>query len=149
MRGRRVHSRKAMLRQRSHIATSRSGMLTFLQANTITCRHTTSDNVPPCRKYDYDNYVWMLKVSQVHIPGAQGSYMHNSDCIATFLHAQELRAALLALRCFNIETGLVGETVKETGLLPIRMQWWRDAVNSIYRDKPTKHPAVQALAQAR
>ncbi len=60
---------------------------------------------------------------------------------------QELRAALFAIRCFNIETGLVGETVKETGLLPIRMQWWKDAVNSVYRDKPVKHPVIQALAQ--
>ena len=59
---------------------------------------------------------------------------------------QELRAALFAIRCFNVETGLVGETVKETGLLPIRMQWWKDAVNSMYRDKPVKHPAVQGLA---
>ena len=60
---------------------------------------------------------------------------------------QELRAAIIALRCFNIETGLVGENVKETGLLPIRMQWWKDAVNSICREQPVKHPAIQALAE--
>lgn len=54
---------------------------------------------------------------------------------------------MFAIRCFNVETGLVGETVKETGLLPIRMQWWKDAVNSVYRDKPVKHPVIQALAQ--
>lgn len=60
---------------------------------------------------------------------------------------QELRAALTAIRCFNVETGLVGENVKESGLLPIRMQWWRDAVNSVFRDKPVKHPVIQALAQ--
>ena len=61
--------------------------------------------------------------------------------------AQELRAALTAIRCFNVETGLIGENTKETGLLPIRMQWWRDAVNSVFRDKPVKHPVIQALAQ--
>ncbi|KAL3152447.1 hypothetical protein ABBQ32_001494 [Trebouxia sp. C0010 RCD-2024] len=60
---------------------------------------------------------------------------------------QELRAALIAIRCFNVETGLIGENTKETGLLPIRMQWWRDAVNSVFRDKPVKHPVIQALAQ--
>ena len=27
------------------------------------------------------------------------------------------------------------------------MQWWKDAVNSVYRDKPVKHPVIQALAQ--
>lgn len=79
--------------------------------------------VEQVRTYDYDNYVWLLQLKQ------------------------ELRAALFAIRCFNIETGLVGENVKETGLLPIRMQWWKDAVNSVYRDTPVKHPAIQALAQ--
>ena len=60
---------------------------------------------------------------------------------------QELKAAIIAIRCFNVETGLIGENVKETGLLPIRMQWWRDAVNSVFRDRPVKHPVIQALAQ--
>ena len=54
---------------------------------------------------------------------------------------------MIAIRCFNVETGLIGENTKETGLLPIRMQWWRDAVNSVFRDTPVKHPVIQALAQ--
>lgn len=90
----------------------------------------------------------MLQLSQVS--AMTGIQEKSEGCSVCKLHClQELRAALIALRCFNVETGLVGENVKETGLLPIRMQWWRDAVNSIYRERPIKHPAVQALAQAR
>ncbi len=62
---------------------------------------------------------------------------------------QELRAAVVALRAFNVETAQVAEQVRQAGLVPIRFQWWRDAVNSCYRGAPVKHPIVQALAQAR
>lgn len=100
------------------------------------------------RTYDYDNYVWLLQLKQASLD-ANHILSIPSACLFTFtMFVQELRAALFAIRCFNIETGLVGENVKETGLLPIRMQWWKDAVNSVYRDTPVKHPAIQALAQA-
>ena len=62
---------------------------------------------------------------------------------------QELRAAVIALRAFNVETAQIAEQVRQAGLVPIRFQWWRDAVNSCYRGAPVKHPVVQALAQAR
>ena len=65
------------------------------------------------------------------------------------LPPQELRAAVVALRAFNVETAQVAEQVRQAGLVPIRFQWWRDAVNSCYRGPPVKHPVVQALAQAR
>ncbi len=63
-------------------------------------------------------------------------------------HEQELRAAVLALRAFNVETGLVGENVREQTLAQIRMQWWRDAVNGMYRQTPHEHPIIQALTEA-
>ena len=67
---------------------------------------------------------------------------------APVLPLQELRAAVFALRALNIETGLVGEHVHESNLIPIRMQWWRDAVNSMYGErKPVQHPVVSALSQ--
>ena len=67
---------------------------------------------------------------------------------APVLPLQDLRAAVFALRAFNIETGLVGEHVHESNLIPIRMQWWRDAVNSMYGERrPVQHPVVSALSQ--
>ena len=104
-------------------------------------------------------YLQDLRLRQLHLATAAQAGMlcsvaeasHGLNSFAVFkashLRLQELRAAIIALRCFNVETGLVGENVKETGLLPIRMQWWKDAVNSIYREQPVKHPAIQALAE--
>lgn len=34
-------------------------------------------------------------------------------------------------------------------MVPMRMQWWRDAVNGLYKAKPIKHPAIQCLHQVR
>ena len=62
--------------------------------------------------------------------------------------AQDLRAAVLALRAFNVETGLIGENVREQTLAQIRMQWWREAVNGMYRQTPHEHPIIQALTEA-
>ena len=54
----------------------------------------------------------------------------------------------MALRAFNVETALVADSVKEAALAQIRMQWWRDAVDSLYGPKPQPHPVIQALKQA-
>ena len=62
---------------------------------------------------------------------------------------QETRAAVMALRAFNVETALVADSVKEAALAQIRMQWWRDAVDSLYGPKPQPHPVIQALKQVR
>lgn len=32
-------------------------------------------------------------------------------------------------------------------MVPMRMQWWRDAVNGIFKAKPIRHPAIQCLHQ--
>ncbi|KAK9864897.1 hypothetical protein WJX84_007292 [Apatococcus fuscideae] len=75
------------------------------------------------RKYDHDNFICSLQLKP------------------------DLRAAVLALRAFNVETGLVGENVREQTLAQIRMQWWREAVNGMYRQTPHEHPIVQALTE--
>ncbi|KAK9862554.1 hypothetical protein WJX84_010151 [Apatococcus fuscideae] len=75
------------------------------------------------RKYDNDNFICSLQLKP------------------------ELRAAVLALRAFNVETGLIGENVREQTLAQIRMQWWREAVNGMYRQTPHEHPVIQALTE--
>ena len=37
--------------------------------------------------------------------------------------------------------------VREKLVVPMRMQWWRDAVNGIYKAKPIRHPVIQCLHQ--
>ena len=37
--------------------------------------------------------------------------------------------------------------VREKLVVPMRMQWWRDGVNGIYKAKPIRHPVIQCLHQ--
>ena len=98
-------------------------------SNTYCCRSCTKPTV---------GSVWLF---------ARLQDQHASPHTSVLL-LQELRAAVFALRAFNIETGLVGEHVHESNLIPVRMQWWRDAVNSMYGERrPVQHPVVSALSQ--
>lgn len=58
------------------------------------------------------------------------------------------REDLLALAAFNIELARVREQVSETMLGRIRLQWWREAVDSIFAGAPRRHQVVEALARA-
>ncbi len=61
----------------------------------------------------------------------------------------ERREALWALFAFNHEIAKTRESVTETQLGLIRLQWWRDAVGTIYEgaDVP-EHEVLKALASA-
>lgn len=56
------------------------------------------------------------------------------------------RDALLALYAFNLEIATIRETVSEPLIGQIRLQWWRDALGSIYEGRPPGHPVAAALA---
>lgn len=59
------------------------------------------------------------------------------------------RWGLMALYAFNLEVGSIAETVREPLLGRVRLQWWRDAVESVFRQGPVAgHPVMQALARA-
>ena len=62
------------------------------------------------------------------------------------------RDAFFALRAFNAEVASIKDrssSSETTALaLQLRMQWWRDAVTSIYESKPLENPVVLALAKA-
>ena len=84
--------------------------------------------VEQVRRFDKDNYSWMVQMPK------------------------ELRRPVFALRALNVETALIGDQVqsKEAALVQIRMQWWRDAIDSLFRGKERgalvpKHPVITAL----
>lgn len=59
------------------------------------------------------------------------------------------RAALLALYAFNLEVARVRETVSEPLIGQIRLQWWREALDEVYGDRPVRrHAVVRVLADA-
>jgi phytoene synthase len=59
----------------------------------------------------------------------------------------ERREDLFALYAFNLEVAKTAEVVSEAMVGRIRLQWWREAVDEIYRGRPRAHAVVEPLAQ--
>lgn len=55
------------------------------------------------------------------------------------------REGLFTLLAFNQEVAGIGERVTESLPGLIRLQWWREALDGIYKDDPRNHEVVRAL----
>jgi NADH dehydrogenase [ubiquinone] 1 alpha subcomplex assembly factor 6 len=75
---------------------------------------------------------------------------HDRDrYLATLFAPADRRAALVALYSFNFEVAKTREIVREPMLGRIRLQWWREAIDEIFRDgNVRRHEVVQPLAEA-
>lgn len=75
---------------------------------------------------------------------------HDRDRYLTALFAPgERREALMALYAFNYEVARTRETVTEPMLGQIRLQWWRESLDSAYADGPVRrHEVVEPLTHA-
>jgi len=58
----------------------------------------------------------------------------------------ETRAFLFALYAFNAELARVAEAVREPMLGAIRLEWWREAVESAAKGAPRNHDVAKGLA---
>jgi phytoene synthase len=58
------------------------------------------------------------------------------------------RPALFALYAFNLEVAKTPDVVSEPTIGLVRLQWWRDAVESVYGGRVTPHAVVEALGTA-
>ena len=71
---------------------------------------------------------------------------HDPDRYLSALFAPAARRPLLlALYAFNYEISRVAESVREPMMAAIRLQWWREAVESARSSSPRAHDVVQAL----
>ncbi len=69
--------------------------------------------------------------------------------LSTFFAPDAKRPHLVALYAFNAEILKVRDTVSDPNLGLIRLQWWRDTIESIYAGSPVPgHPVAEALARA-
>jgi len=69
--------------------------------------------------------------------------------LSTFFAPDDRREHLLALYAFNAEVLKVRDTVSDPNLGLIRLQWWRDTIESIYAGTGAMgHPVAEALALA-
>jgi len=74
---------------------------------------------------------------------------HDNDRYLTALLAPSgRREALFSLYAFNIEVAKTREAVSEPMVGQIRLQWWRDAIDTIYAGKPPDHVVIDRLAEA-
>ncbi|TMJ62726.1 MAG: squalene/phytoene synthase family protein [Alphaproteobacteria bacterium] len=73
---------------------------------------------------------------------------HDRDRYQTALFAAgDRREALLALYAFNYEIARIRETVTQSMLGQIRLQWWREMVDAAYAGTPPRqHPVVLPLS---
>lgn len=85
-------------------------------------RNAFSYCVQQVRAYDYVHYLTSL-----HLPVG-------------------LRTSAFVLRAFNVETARILESARELNLASIRLQWWRDALDGLYKGKKLEHPVVTALS---
>lgn len=60
----------------------------------------------------------------------------------------ERRPALYALWAFNLEIAKTRESVSEPMLGQIRLQWWRDTIEGIYRGDVRRHQVASELGRA-
>jgi phytoene/squalene synthetase len=69
------------------------------------------------------------------------------DRTLTVLAAPAAAAADLAvLYAFNLEIALVRDSVSESMLGRIRLQWWREALAELYDGRPRHHAVLESLA---
>ena len=74
---------------------------------------------------------------------------HDPDrFFASVFAPPEMRRALIALYGFNLEIARTRETVSEPMLGHIRLQWWREALDGIWRGEPREHAVAMALHDA-
>ena len=72
---------------------------------------------------------------------------HDRFLTTLFVPARR-REAVLALFAFNLELARARELVREPMMGLMRLQWWRDAVESIYAGTPRRHEIIEPLAAA-
>lgn len=62
--------------------------------------------------------------------------------------SEEWREAIFALYAFNLEIAKTAESVTESTLGQIRLQWWRERIDEIYAGQARAHQVIEPLARA-
>ncbi len=80
---------------------------------------------------------------------AQVVRAHDRDrYLATLFAPEPARQALMALYAFDADVARVPERVSEPMLGEIRLQWWRDALETLDRGGVTGNPVADSLGEA-
>ncbi len=71
----------------------------------------------------------------------------NDRYLCSAFAAPARREGLLSLFAFNLEVARIREQVREPLLGQIRLQWWRETIEQIYRGATPSHPVAASLTQ--
>ena len=108
--------------------------------------------------HSYQRYAYCIWFSnfKLFVPCSKLKKMSSSSCcpqqniyvsILVLIFLQELRAPIITLRSFDVETSLIEQRAKSEMLVRMRFQWWRDAVNSLFKGRASEQPTMSALAE--
>ncbi|XP_062320962.1 NADH dehydrogenase (ubiquinone) complex I, assembly factor 6 isoform X2 [Osmerus eperlanus] len=110
-----------------NVCLHRSTEVTFRKASTKSStdlQHNEKYCIDIVRSRDYDGFVCSL------------------------LLPEEARRSSLALRAFNVELAQVKDSVTQTTIGLMRMQFWKAAIDDIYKDDPPLQPVSAELWRA-
>lgn len=65
--------------------------------------------------------------------------------MCTLLLPSSIRDTAFAIRAFNVEMSKIQENVTEAHIGPMRIKFWEDCIDNIYKDKPENHPIIKEL----
>ncbi len=68
--------------------------------------------------------------------------------LCTLLAPVRYRSGLFALYAFNAEIAEIGTSVSEPLIGQMRLRWWLDNLESIYKETPPQHPVATAISSA-
>ncbi|XP_029360330.1 NADH dehydrogenase (ubiquinone) complex I, assembly factor 6 isoform X1 [Echeneis naucrates] len=68
--------------------------------------------------------------------------------VSSLLLPEEARRSSLALRAFNVELAQVKDSVSQKTIGLMRMQFWKTAIDEMYRDEPPNQPVTAELWRA-
>lgn len=71
---------------------------------------------------------------------------HDMYMIALLLPPQH-RIGYLALQAFNIETAAVQDQARDQNVARLRLRWWQDELDRLFRREEAHHPISQVLAR--
>ncbi|KAJ3032257.1 NADH dehydrogenase (ubiquinone) complex I, assembly factor 6 [Rhizophlyctis rosea] len=68
--------------------------------------------------------------------------------LTTLFFPAHARPSAWAIRAFNVETATVRDAVKDVNIGRIRLQWWRDTIQSTFKGRPPPHPVPTLISSA-
>ncbi|KAK4305184.1 hypothetical protein Pmani_022904 [Petrolisthes manimaculis] len=104
--------------------------------------HTTEGK----RSHTTDNIRSPVNSSQYCLDLVRRSDYENF--MATLLLPQQARATAIAIRAFNVEVAQIQDLTSEILMAKMRLQFWRETLDDIYKDKAPKQPVAMALQKA-